>query len=210
MKKNETLFKSIGNVDNWYIEEAAPGRLARVGRVGLKWLGIAVCVCLIFVVIGILTNWGESDANAPVSLPGPLVFGDAFVDDPGSASVCWPAPEDGQVVRCFSEELFVKYPAENAFFFLGIGVFQSGNPTDEAGERDEIKRLAALGYRVGTAESWQYIDPEIKLTYQFYCGYFTRDEIDEFQADTGYGYAFYIPADGDGGAVHDESFLVMR
>ena len=59
--KNEILFKTVGNIDNWNIERPAPGRPARLGRVLVKWLAITIGVILILAALAVaLQNaWGS-------------------------------------------------------------------------------------------------------------------------------------------------------
>ena len=49
--KNEMLFKTVGNIDNWNIERPAPGRLARLGRVLVRYVVATVCVILVWAAV---------------------------------------------------------------------------------------------------------------------------------------------------------------
>ncbi len=55
-KKEEKIFRALGNVDEKYILEAEESIKAKIINPWMKWASLAACICLVF--IGVLTGQG--------------------------------------------------------------------------------------------------------------------------------------------------------
>lgn len=94
MKKEKRIMNVIGQVDEKYIEEAAPKKEAKKKLIGFKWTKIAACACLLLVlpltafVVDII-QYGEDLLKAVTPISGdvaPMVYVNdklyQIVDDP--------------------------------------------------------------------------------------------------------------------------------
>ena len=97
----------------------------------------------------------------------------------------------------------MEYSGTGTMLFPAIDIFPAEGQSEATKEeiQAEAERLSALGYRIGYSKAWTYKGQGEKVPYTFLSGLFTVEELENFNANSDYGYAFRFTHNGDGSAV---------
>ncbi|NLF80418.1 MAG: hypothetical protein GX572_04405 [Clostridia bacterium] len=145
------------------------------------------------------------DHNATGLATATIIDGSAFMQEAIQTDSCYvvPQPGDCQFLPPLLDAM-AYYAATDALLFVGVNIFSSEenlSAEDGAELQAEIRRLTDLGYQLGYAQAWTYQGQGERVAYAYLSGLFTVQELENFAADSSYGYSFYFAHNGDGSAV---------
>jgi hypothetical protein len=200
-KKNEEIYKAIGNVDDELLERyEAHQKPASKKMVWIKWGAVAACACI--VTVGALTLGNN----------GPARDNPAIVSsyNSGLAEGMFTAPENGKIFFDTNVKAALdKNKEKDTIFFVAINLYQNGTPLEPGSKevKAELKRLTDSGYKAGYATSWTYQGDMEKVNTSYLAGYFTKEQLETFKAGSEYGYTFSFATNGDGSPVNAKQSL---
>lgn len=120
-----------------------------------------------------------------------------------NAIYCYAAPKEGTwFCHAGAQAALEEHTGEEVYYFLAIDLFQREELVDPEGEaaRKELSRLRGEGYLVGLSE---VVTEESGETEVYAAGYFTAEQLEQFDASDEFGYGFYFRSEeywdtGDG------------
>lgn len=202
-EESKRLYKAIGEADESLLERAAQHQKRKVYRL-VKWsAAAAACACVIAA--------GSFSLNVKNTAPEHQAI---ISDYPGNGlSVMYAAPSDGQIqYENDVQEALKDSTNQDAVFFVELTLFRDEAPVniDTEDVSGEIKRLKDSGYQVGFAKKWTYEGDLEKVDVTYLAGFFSKDELDNFNAGSDYGYVFSFAKNGDGSVVSSEQELAYE
>ncbi|CCZ61930.1 hypothetical protein [Hungatella hathewayi] len=200
-RKSERIFEAVGNADEELLErcEAHKGKHTRHTR-WVKWGASAACVCLLAV-------GGITFKNSLTGGSNPTIISS---DTSGMASGIYAAPENGETIfQTGIQSALDEGNKDNTLYFVAIDLFQDKTPLNPGSDaaQTELKRLEGYGYKVGYATAWTYQGNWEKVDLHYLAGYFTKEQLEDFEASPSFGYSFSFATNGDGTPVDAEQPL---
>ncbi|MDQ1236973.1 hypothetical protein QE450_004471 [Paenibacillus sp. SORGH_AS306] len=100
-----------------------------------------------------------------------------------------------------------QHAGQDVKYFVAIDLFSNGTPlaTNSKEVQAEVKRLQGLNYDIDFAKAWTYEGNLQKVDYTYVGAYLTADQLQQFKANTNYGYAFQFASNGDGSPVQGKA-----
>lgn len=201
----EILLDMIGQIDEKYIEEAAP-RTKIIKKYWMKWAALAACLGL--AAAGIFVAATQDSGNNFIT-QGQIIYGHSNGQISTGSYVAPPA--DGTILFFVDvKSALEEYDEKKMTYFLAVDIFSDTAmiSPDSTEMQIELQRLLNLGYKIGTAERWTYYGDGDKVYQTYIAGYFTAEELKNFAANEKYGYAFQFARNGDGSPVLPEEFAI--
>ena len=205
--KSDRIFKAIGDAEDQFLEQTE--NASKIKRIPLPWAkrGAAVA-CACFVVIGAIAIKSFTPSGSGIEVPS---ASDGIVSSfPSSVSGIYDSPGNGEVLL-FTEvqEALHANAGKDSLYFVSIGIYSDKQilEPDSVEVKKELARLTGLGYKVGYATQWTYQGESDQMDITYVAGYFTADQLDHFDVDAHYGYAFSFATNGDGTSVDPEQGL---
>lgn len=200
-RKSERIFEAIGNTDEELLEccEAYKGKHTR-HTLWIKWGAAAACVCL-------LAAGGLTFKNSLTGGGSPTIISSGAS---GLGAGIYAAPENGETIfQTGVRSALDEGNKHNTLYFVAIDLFQDKTPLDPGSDaaQTERKRLEGCGYKVGYATAWTYEGDWEKVDLHYLAGYFTKEQLEDFEASPLFGYSFSFATNGDGTPVDVEQPL---
>lgn len=200
-RKSERIFEAIGHADEELLERCENHKEKPARNVlWLKWGAAAACVCLLAV-------GGVTFKNSLTGGGSPTIISSG---DSGLVSGLYAAPENGKTI--FQTDVRSALDEEtknNTLYFVAIDLFQDKAPLESGSDaaQEELNRLKGCGYKVGYATAWTYQGEWEKADLHYLAGYFTKEQLEDFEASPSFGYSFSFATNGDGTPVDAEQSL---
>ena len=199
MRKNR-ISETMQNINAKFVDEATAytSETEAIHRPSwMKWGFIAACLCLIVTAMVAVPNLFSGDAVKD----GSVISG---FDSNSMVDTNYVTPKPGEYF-CYIEveEARKEYAGKDVTFLLSFDVFNSdGERMSNEELSEEYQRLADLGYKLYYVEDhWTYYGDNQKEYIPVVVGFFTEEELSNFNASEQYGYAFHFETNGDGSSV---------
>lgn len=201
---SEQLYRAIGQIDDELLTRYEARRQPK-SVYWLKWSSAVAFAATAVIIAFMATNvW---DQQNPIYTASGTVIQSETAPSGGIPSDSYATPTNGSTF--YSPEVqqaLKKHAGKDVKYFVAIDLFANMNPVEynSPQAQAELQRLTALNYNVGYATAWTYQGNQQKVDYSYIAGYFTADQLQNFVADSHYGYGFRFATNGDGTPVDAE------
>ncbi len=191
--KKDYLAEALNEVSNEHIEEAAYVKRSAYKPYWKRYGILAACLTLIFITL--FSSVFNKDTKMEI-------INEYSVSD-GTDNSYFSSPQPGQWF-CYDDVIEARkaYAGKDVKFLLAFDIFtEHGKPLTEENKNTEYERLAGLGYQLFEVEYWDYTGDKQKENHTTVVGLFTEAQLDEFNANPEYGYAFRFLYNGDHSSI---------